>query len=132
MIAYTMLGTNDKDRAFAFYDAVFDGTGIKRLFKTPAGGQFYGKTPGEPMLCITSPYDEGDACHGNGTMVALQFGTTEEVDALHARALAQGGANEGDPGWRAPDMFYGAYFRDPDQNKICVCKTDFTSIPVKN
>ncbi len=132
MIAYTMLGTNDKDKAFAFYDALFEGSAIKRLFKTPAGGQFYGKAPGEPMLCITSPYDEGDACHGNGTMVALQCETTDEVDAFHARALAQGAENEGDPGWRAPDMFYGAYFRDPDQNKICVCKTNFAAIPVKN
>jgi len=65
-------------------------------------------------------------------MVALQCETTEEVDAFHARALAQGATNEGDPGWRAPDMFYGAYFRDPDQNKICVCKTNFAAIPVKN
>lgn len=29
MIAYTMLGTNDKDRALAFYDALFEGTCIK-------------------------------------------------------------------------------------------------------
>ncbi len=28
-------------------------------------------------------------------------------------------------------MFYGAYFRDLDQNKICVCKTNFAAIPVK-
>ncbi|MFK7841025.1 MAG: VOC family protein [Sphingorhabdus sp.] len=132
MIAYTMLGTKDKDQAFAFYDALFAGTAVKRLFKTPAGGQFYGEAPGEPMLCITSPYDGGDACFGNGTMVALHCDTTEEVDAYHARALAQGAANEGDPDWRAPDMFYGAYFRDPDHNKICVCKTNFASIPVKN
>ncbi len=119
MIAYTMLGTNNKDQAFAFYDALFEGTGIKRLFKTPAGGQFYGRTPGEPLLCITSPYDERDACHGNGTMVALQCDTTAEVDGFHARALAKGAANEGDPGWRMPDVFYGAYFRDLDGNKLC-------------
>ncbi|ASK90034.1 VOC family protein [Sphingorhabdus sp. SMR4y] len=131
MIAYTMLGTNDKERAFAFYDALFEGTAVRRLFKTPSGGQFYGTAPGEPLLCITSPYDEGEACHGNGTMVALQCESTEEVDAYHARALAQGAGNEGDPGWRAPDMFYGAYFRDPDHNKICVCKNNFAAIPVK-
>lgn len=122
MIAYTMLGTNDKDKAFAFYDALFDGTGVKRLFKTPAGGQFFGKGPGQPMLCITSPYDEGEACFGNGTMVALSFDSTEEIDALHAKALGLGAADEGAPGWRAPDVFYGAYFRDLDGNKICLCK----------
>ncbi|MEO0441980.1 MAG: VOC family protein [Pseudomonadota bacterium] len=122
MIAYTMLGTNDKEKAFAFYDALFEGTGIKRLFKTPLGGQFYGKAPGQPMLCITSPYDEGDACFGNGTMVALQFEDTAEIDRLHAKALEIGGKDEGEPGWRAPDVFYGAYFRDLDGNKLCVCK----------
>ncbi|MEL6874488.1 MAG: VOC family protein [Pseudomonadota bacterium] len=122
MIAYTMLGTNDKEKAFAFYDALFEGTDIKRLFKTPLGGQFYGKAPGQPMLCITSPYDEGEACFGNGTMVALQFDDMAEIDRLHARALEIGGKDEGEPGWRAPDVFYGAYFRDLDGNKLCVCK----------
>ncbi len=122
MIAYTMLGTNDKEKAFAFYDALFEGTDIKRLFKTPLGGQFYGKAPGQPMLCITSPYDEGEACFGNGTMVALQFDDTAEIDHLHAKALEIGGKDEGEPGWRAPDVFYGAYFRDLDGNKLCVCK----------
>ena len=28
-----------------------------------------------------------------------------------------GGTNEGDPGSRIEDVFYGAYFRDPDGNK---------------
>ncbi|MEM8918044.1 MAG: VOC family protein [Pseudomonadota bacterium] len=122
MIAYTMLGTNDKEKAFAFYDSLFEGTDIKRLFKTPLGGQFYGKAPGQPMLCITSPYDEQDACFGNGTMVALQFDDTAEIDRLHAKALEIGGKDEGEPGWRAPDVFYGAYFRDLDGNKLCACK----------
>jgi catechol 2,3-dioxygenase-like lactoylglutathione lyase family enzyme len=122
MIAYTMLGTNDKDKAFAFYDALFADTDIKRLFQTPAGGQFYGRGGGSPMICITAPYDDGQANFGNGTMVAMKFDTTEEIDALHAKALELGAVNEGEPGWRAPDIFYGAYFRDPDGNKLCACK----------
>ena len=122
MIAYTMFGTNNKEKAFEFYDKLFEGTDIRRLFKTPLGGQFYGKGPGHPMLCITSPYDEGEACFGNGTMVALQFDSTDEIDALYARALELGAKDEGEPGWRAPDVFYGAYFRDLDGNKLCACK----------
>lgn len=122
MIAYTMLGTNDKDKAVAFYDKLFEGTDIKKLFQTPLGGQFYGRAPGQPMICITNPYDGGEACFGNGTMVALSFGDTADVDAVHARALELGGKDEGEPGWRAPDVFYGAYFRDPDGNKLCACK----------
>jgi catechol 2,3-dioxygenase-like lactoylglutathione lyase family enzyme len=32
-----------------------------------------------------------------------------------------GATDEGAPGNRMP-TFYGAYFRDPDGNKLCVCK----------
>lgn len=122
MIAYTMLGTNDKDKAVEFYDKLFEGTDVKKLFQTPLGGQFYGKKPGQPMICITNPYDGNEACFGNGTMVALSFDDTDQIDALHAKALELGAADEGEPGWRAPDVFYGAYFRDLDGNKLCVCK----------
>ena len=39
-----------------------------------------------------------------------------------ALALAQGGSCEGAPGVRAHyhAHYYGAYFRDPDGNKLCV------------
>ena len=121
MIAYTMLGTNDKSKSLEFYDKLFDGTGIKRLFETPPGGQMYGKSPGEPMLAVTPPYDGGKANFGNGTMVALKFDDTADVDKLHKRAIDNGGKDEGEPGWRMENVFYGAYFRDPDGNKICAC-----------
>ena len=43
MIAYTMFGTAaGKDRAFALYDCLFEGTGIQRLFKTRSGDRFNG------------------------------------------------------------------------------------------
>ncbi|MDZ7588945.1 MAG: VOC family protein [Parasphingorhabdus sp.] len=125
MIGYTMLGTNDMAKATAFYDSLFEGTGVKQLFKSPPGGQFYGKSPKEPMIAITPPYDGGQANVGNGTMVALTFDDTAMVDQIHARALANGGSDEGAPGWRMENVFYGAYFRDPDGNKICACKMNF-------
>lgn len=62
------------------------------------------------------------ATWGNGWMVALAAPTREAVDAAHAKALELGGFDEGAPGIRAhyaPD-YYGAYFRDPEGNKICV------------
>jgi len=45
------------------------------------------------------------------------------VDRAHATALAQGGACEGPPGLRPHYHadYYGAYFRDPEGNKLCVC-----------
>ena len=117
MIAYTMLGTNDKDKAFAFYDALFADTDIKRLFQTPAGGQFYGRGGGSPMICITAPYDDGQANFGNGTMVALAAENPAAVDRLHAKALELGATDAGAPGVRA-DIFYIGYVRDLDGNKV--------------
>lgn len=75
-----------------------------------------------PLLLIGAPYDGQAASPGNGNMVALLAPTREAVDRAHAVALANGGTCDG-PGLRLnyhPD-YYGAYFRDPDGNKICVC-----------
>lgn len=121
MIAYTMIGTNDLEKGIAFYTKLFEGTGIKPMFKTPRGGQFFGKGGG-PMLVVGLPYDEQPATVGNGVMVALSFDTTEEVDTLYAKAMEMGASDEGEPGWRLENVFYGGYFRDPDGNKICACK----------
>ncbi|MGE3917416.1 MAG: VOC family protein, partial [Hyphomicrobiaceae bacterium] len=49
-------------------------------------------------------------------------GSRANVDAIHAKALALGGNDEGKPGLRGPNgpqAFYGAYFRDLDGNKLC-------------
>jgi predicted lactoylglutathione lyase len=60
---------------------------------------------------------------GNGNMIALVVDQRAKVDSLHAKALELGGSDEGAPGLRGPEgprAFYGAYFRDPEGNKICV------------
>ena len=41
----------------------------------------------------------------------------DEVDKLHAKAIELGATDEGPPGVRVPDVFYGGYFRDLDGNK---------------
>jgi predicted lactoylglutathione lyase len=50
-------------------------------------------------------------------MIALEARDKEQVDRLHALALANGGTCEGPPGPRG-DSFYAGYFRDPDGNKL--------------
>ncbi len=54
-------------------------------------------------------------------MIALQAASNELVDKVYNNAISLGCADEGAPGERMP-TFYGAYFRDPDGNKICVFK----------
>jgi predicted lactoylglutathione lyase len=57
-------------------------------------------------------------------MLALLAPARTNVDRAHAIALAQGGSCEGPPGLRPQyhEHYYGAYFRDPDGNKLCVCR----------
>jgi predicted lactoylglutathione lyase len=40
------------------------------------------------------------------------------VDKLYAKALELGATSEGEPGQRIDDVFYGAYIRDLDGNKV--------------
>ena len=52
-------------------------------------------------------------------MIALVVDSKDQVNRLHARALALGGRDEGSPGPRG-EGFYAAYFRDLDGNKLNV------------
>ena len=121
MIGYVTLGTDDLDRAKRFYDALMELFGARRLMELPGGFTLYGARPDRPGLALTPPYD-GEPAHP-GTMTALAVRERAQVDAVHARALELGAADEGAPGLRGPEgpqAFYGAYFRDPDGNKLCV------------
>jgi catechol 2,3-dioxygenase-like lactoylglutathione lyase family enzyme len=118
MLAYAMLGTNDKPKALAFYDAVLAEVGYKRTMDF-GRSQAYGDGKGV-MLAVGTPL-EGAASVGNGTMMAIMSQDIEAIKAAHAKAIELGGTDEGAPGQRG-DGFYGAYFRDLDGNKLCICK----------
>ena len=70
------------------------------------------------MLAICIPYNEEAPEPGNGTMVAINAGNRETVDKLYAKAMELGATDDGEPGERMP-VFYGAYVRDLDGNKLC-------------
>ena len=118
MLGYTTIGVSDMARAESFYNALLSELGAKQLF-----GQdrikFYGTGMDSAMLAICIPYDEKPQNCGNGNMVAIPGGSRAQVDALYAKALQLGASDEGAPGERVPGVFYGAYVRDPDGNKLC-------------
>jgi catechol 2,3-dioxygenase-like lactoylglutathione lyase family enzyme len=122
MIGYALFGSNDLPRSFAFYDALFASVGIGRLMEFPTGAVCWGTGWTAPMLGVGPAHDGQPATAGNGTMIAIVLDERAKVDAMHAAALAAGGRDEGAPGVRGeegPQAFYGAYFRDPDGNKLC-------------
>ncbi|MBR7779846.1 VOC family protein [Undibacterium rugosum] len=117
MIGYVTLGTNHFEQAAAFYDTLLAEIGARRIME---GEQFiaWGVSPTKPSLGIIKPFNGQPACVGNGSMVALVVDSADKVKALHAKALALGGSDEGGPGPRGTSGFYAAYFRDLDGNKL--------------
>lgn len=116
MIGYTCVGTNDLEKAVAFYGELLGLLEAKPFFKSDRGVG-WGVSADKPMFSVMTPYDGQKATIGNGTMVALAASNSAQVHALHAKALALGGSDEGAPGPRG-SSFYGAYFRDLDGNKL--------------
>ena len=118
MIGYTTVGTNDLPRATLYYDALFASVGYQQLGAFGGHGTGWGTGWDKPCFAVMTPFDKQPATVGNGNMVALVFREPAQVDALYAKAMELGSKDEGAPGSRGGG-FYGAYFRDPDGNKLC-------------
>lgn len=116
MIGYVTLGTNNLERAAAFYDALLGTIGAKRSFATDKL-IMWGTGPTAPGVCITLPFDGKTATIGNGVMVALAMKDRATVDAVYKKAIELGAVDEGALGERFPG-FYAGYFRDLDGNKL--------------
>ncbi len=116
MIGYVTLGTNDFQRAAGFYDALLGELGAKRAMEMDTFIA-WATAPNTPMIAIIKPFDKNPATVGNGVMVAIMVDSKEKVQAVHKKALALGGKDEGAPGERGPG-FYAGYFRDLDGNKL--------------
>jgi predicted lactoylglutathione lyase len=115
MIGYVTMGTNDFAKAAVFYDAIAAEMGGKRAMENDHLILWGGRSGG--MLGLIKPHNQQPAVPSNGGMTALAAKDTDQVDRIHALALAQGGTCEGPPGERGGG-FYGAYFRDLDGNKL--------------
>lgn len=116
MLGYVTLGTNDLQKAGAFYDQFFAPFKAKRVLEVPRG-IFWGTSLTSPFVGVMTPLNGNEANCGNGTMVALAAESREQVDAMYKHALSLGCTCEGGPGERMPG-FYAAYFRTPEGHKF--------------
>jgi catechol 2,3-dioxygenase-like lactoylglutathione lyase family enzyme len=125
MLSHVFIGVNDFERAMAFYGPLLARLGLVLRFSEAARPWAGWQSPGvaRPLFLVGRPFDGMNASTGNGAMSALLAADRAMVDEVHALALRHGGSCEGPPGLR-PEYhanYYGAYFRDPDGNKLCVC-----------
>ena len=116
MIGYVTLGTNDLQRAAAFYDALTAALGVSRMMENE-NFIAWGAPGGGAGIGLTKPFDGNPASVGNGVMVALECKDPAQVDEIYNLAIALGAKCEGPAGERWPG-FYAGYFRDPDGNKL--------------
>ena len=128
MISHVHIGINDFPRAFAFYEAIMRELGLNLKFSDPENAWAGWVSPHapRPLFLVGKPYDGQPASTGNGQMIALLSANRDTVDRVHELALRLGGSCEGKPelGPHYHPDYYGAYFRDPEGNKICVCCHD--------
>lgn len=124
MFSHVFVGVTDFDRALAFYTPLMEVLDIQPRFRElerPWAGWQSSPEP-RPLFLIGRPYNGDAHVPGNGQMVAFLAKSREIVDRAYATALAHGATSEGAPGLRPEyhSNYYGAYFRDPDGNKLCV------------
>jgi catechol 2,3-dioxygenase-like lactoylglutathione lyase family enzyme len=125
MISHVFIGTNDFECAFRFYSVLAEALDLRLKFcdTQKPWAAWHADGAARPLLVVGTAFNGEPAMPGNGQMIALLAATREAVDDSYLAALDNGGRCEGPPGIRPqyhPD-YYGAYFRDPDGNKICVC-----------
>ncbi|MEX2628730.1 MAG: VOC family protein [Tistlia sp.] len=117
ILSHVSVGTDDFERATAFYDRLLTALGIGRVLEHP-GAVAYGRA--YPEFWVQTPVDGRPASVGNGTHVGFGATSQAQVEAFHREGLAAGASDAGAPGPReaygAP--YYGAFLRDPDGHKI--------------
>ncbi|WP_417497836.1 VOC family protein [Maricaulis sp.] len=123
MLGYVTLGSNDLQRAAAFYDKICAEFGVSRMMESDTFIA-WGKPGGGAGIGLTKPFDGKPATVGNGVMAAFEADSKEQVDKVYALALSLGAQDEGPAGPRG-DSFYAGYFRDPDGNKLNVFHMSF-------
>ena len=125
MLSHVTIGSSDLTTAIKFYRGLMAICDWELKFAGAETGwaAWRPKDFDRPLFVVCLPFDGNTALPGNGQMVAFEVASRQAVDLAHQYAMQSGGSNEGSPGLRPHyhPHYYGAYIRDPDGNKICIC-----------
>jgi catechol 2,3-dioxygenase-like lactoylglutathione lyase family enzyme len=119
-----MIGGDDVVQAKAFYDKVLGTLGIPPgQLETHRDGRLRARyvTP-TGVFALTQTLNRKPTTNANGSTLGFAASSPEQVKAWHDAGVAAGGTPiEDPPGVReaAAGVFYLAYLRDLDGNKIC-------------
>lgn len=116
MLGYLLIGTNDLEKAVAFYEELLSDLSISRLAESDRIILWAAKDR-EAAFGVCLPSDGNAATNGNGTMPAIPVGSREAVDKFYEKAIDLGATQAA--GTADNEGFYGKYIRDLDNNKIC-------------
>ena len=124
MFSHIMVGTNDFDRAKAFYDAVLAtlGAGPGNINEAATGHKRAVWVHNGGIFAISQPINNEPAACANGATIGFKCISPEQAKHFHDVAVAAGGTSiEDPPGLRTSTLgsLYLAYVRDPDGNKLC-------------
>ncbi|MBV8605231.1 MAG: VOC family protein [Pelomonas sp.] len=132
MFSHVYVGVADFARAHAFYAPLLELLGQRERFADPDKGWAAWQSPegGRPLFIVGLPF-EAEHRPGNGQMTAFLVPDRGTVARAHKLALALGGRCAGEPGLRPHYHadYFGAYFHDPDGNKLCVVCHDAEVAP---
>jgi len=118
MLLGATLGSNNLNAAGIFYDFVLAKIGMQRTL-TLDHEIGYGVN-GESCFWVLLPFNKQPATHGNGSQLTFKAHNKAQVEQFYEAVLSAGGSDEGKPGFRYREHYYGAYCRDLDGNKLHV------------
>lgn len=119
IMSHVSIGTNQLDKALAFYDAVLATIGaVRTLDLSEHGAVAYGRE--YPEFWVQMPHNGQVATVGNGAHFSFYAQDTQAVHAFYEAAMAHGATDDGAPGPREHygEEYYGCFVRDLDGNKI--------------
>lgn len=116
MFTHVMIGSNDLERARAFYDATFTALGGKPG-EMDARGRLVYLHEGSRLM-VTKPIDGKPATAANGGTIGIVATSPDHVLAWHKAGITHGGISIESLPTERPDGSFVAYLRDPDGNKL--------------